>query len=220
MHYFFKKINLSWKTPFKVWGPCSAFSYRQRCIPLVLMAKPWAHCHSLNMASGMRCWRTKRSLSLRRQSNCLVLSELLVVCSSELLIACQLSLWLCMSLPQWDTGTETMQSLVSSSEQQQAAARTHRGKVAPSGKRLWHEETSLCHSLAAARGRCLRAGKSRWGRKHVAAPAALLHDYSCICLHDRCHWGKPTLLLLGLQSAGWQPRVNLLLEQGDLASVR
>jgi len=48
---------------------------------------------------------------------------------------------------------------------------------------------------------------------------SLVHSYSCIRLRDRCHWGKPTGLLLGLQSAGRQPWVNLLLEQGGWADT-
>lgn len=163
---------------------------------------------------------TKRSLSLRRHRNCLVLSELLVVCSSESLTACQISLWLCMSPPQWDTGTEKPCKAPylppSSNKLQQEHAEE---KSLHQADECGLKTHCFCHSPAAARRRCLRAGKSSRERKHIPVPVALLHNYSCIRLHDRCHWGKPALLLLGLQSAGRQPWVNLLLEQGDLAGI-
>lgn len=153
---------------------------------------------------------TQRRLSLRRHHNCLVLSQLLAVCSSELLIACLLSLWVCISLPREDTGPEKPCK----------GTVFHTAAASCCKEEPLHQADDIAWGdIALSQPSRLQVGKSSRERKCVPVPVALLPNYSCIHLHDRCHWGNPALLLLGLQRTGQQPRVNLLLEQGDLAGV-
>lgn len=195
MHCF-KEKYLSWKTPLKVWELCSASSCSQPCIPLVLMVKPWAHSHSLSMTSGMRCWRTQRSRSLRRQPP--------LPCFE--LITCGLSLWAANCLPALPLALYATASVGHGTEKPRKAWHLPR-----SGNKLQQEraeETSLhqadkCgmkrHRFVTAwlwRGDVCKLARAAEPENTFLVPVALLHNYSCIRLNDRYHWGKHRLLLL------------------------